>query len=110
MTPVPNIDVPRPASSLAYSEETGRLYLSGSQSGPRTLFDSIDATSFEMFPTIGIDDYTPGGLAAIPVPEPHPLILQMVGGLAVAGLARRRRLRRTRVGVDSVERARASAR
>jgi DNA-binding beta-propeller fold protein YncE len=101
--------IPRPASSLAYSEETGRLYASGSQSGPRSLFDSIDATGFERFPTIGIDDYTPGGLAAIPVPEPHPLILQLVGGLAVAGLARRRRLRRAHVGVDSVERAQASA-
>ena len=98
--------VPRPASSLAYSEETGRLYLSGSQSGPRSLFDSIDATTFETFPTIGIDDYTPGGLAAIPVPEPHPLILQLVGGLAVAGLARRRRLRERARGVDSVERHR----
>jgi len=88
--------VPRPASSLAYSEETGRLYVSGSQAGPRSLFDSIDATSFETFPTIGIDDYTPGGLAAIPIPEPHPLILQLAGGLAVAGLARCRRLGRVR--------------
>ena len=95
-TLVPGVSIPRPASSLAYSEETGRLYVSGSQAGPRSLFDSIDATSFETFPTIGIDDYTPGGLAAIPVPEPHPLILQLVGGLAVAGLARRRRLGRVR--------------
>jgi hypothetical protein len=93
-TPVSSVDVPRRASSLAYSEETGRLYLSGSESGLRTLFDSIDATTFERFQTIGIDDYTPGGLAAIPVPEPHLLILQMVGGLVVAGLARRRGLRR----------------
>jgi len=93
---VPGVSVPRPASSLAYSEETGRLYSSGSQSGSRSLFDSIDATTFVTFPTIGIGDYTPGGLAAIPVPEPHPLILQMVGGLAVAGLTRCRRLRRTR--------------
>ena len=96
-TQVPDIAA-RSNSSLAYSEETGRLYLSGSQSGPRTLFDSIDATTFEVFSPIGIDDYTPGGLAAIPVPvpEPHPLIFQVVGGLSVAGLARRRRLRRTR--------------
>jgi hypothetical protein len=92
-TQVLGVGVPRSGSSLAYSEETGRLYLSGSQSGPRTLFDSIDATTFETFPSIGTDDFTPGGLAAIPVPEPHPLFLQMVGGLAVAGLARRRRLR-----------------
>jgi hypothetical protein len=95
-TQVPGISVPRPASSLAYSESTGRLYVSGSQAGPRTLFDSIDATTFESFPTIGVDDYTPGGLAAIPVPEPSPLILQAIGGLSVAGLAHRRRLRKTR--------------
>ncbi len=57
---------------------------------------AIDATTFKVFQGIGIDDYTPGGLAAIPVPEPHPLILQMVGGLVVVGLARRRRLKRTR--------------
>jgi len=95
-TRVVGAGVPRRTSSLAYSEETGRLYLSGSQTGPRTLFDSIDATTFESFPTIGIDDYTPGGLAAIPLPEPHPWTLQMAGGLAVAGLARLRRLRRRR--------------
>jgi hypothetical protein len=93
---LPPARIPRPASSLAYSEETGRLYVSGSQAGPRSLFDSIDATSLAKFPTIGIDDYTPGGLAAIPVPEPHPLIFQLAGGLVVAGLARRRRLGRMR--------------
>jgi hypothetical protein len=96
MTAVPGGGIPRAASSLAYSEETGRLYLSGSQIGPRSLFDSIDATSFETFPTVGIDDYTPGGLAAIPVPEPHPWVLQLAGGLAVAGLARRRGFSATR--------------
>jgi hypothetical protein len=70
--------------------------LSGSQSGLRSPFDSINAASFETLPVIGIDDDTPGGLAAIPVPGPHRLILQLVGGLAVAGLARCRRLSRTR--------------
>jgi len=91
---VPGVNLPRRASSLAFSEVTGRLYLSGSQTGPRTLFDSIDATSFESFPTIGIDDYTPGGLAAIPLPEPDPLLVQATGGLLVVGLARLRRVRK----------------
>jgi hypothetical protein len=36
--------------------------------------------------------------AATPVPEPHPLFLQTLGGLVVAGLARSRRLGRTRRG------------
>jgi hypothetical protein len=102
-TEVTGFSVPRRYSSLAYSEETGRLYISGSQTGPRTLFDSIDATTFEAFPVIGIDDYTPGGLAALPVPEPHRWILQMAGGLAVAGLARRRRIRRLRVSGSAHE-------
>ncbi len=91
-----DMSLARSYSSLAYSAETGRLYLSGSQSGPRTLFNSIDATTFETFPPIGIDDYTPGGLAAIPRPEPNLWILQTVGGLGVAGLALRRRPRKTR--------------
>jgi hypothetical protein len=60
MTGVAGAGVARRTSSLAYTEETGRLYISGSQLGPLTLFDSIDATTFESFPTIGIDDYTPG--------------------------------------------------
>ncbi len=95
-TPVPGVSVPRPASSLAYSDATGRLYVSGSQSGPRSLFDSIDATTFETYPSIGIDDYTPGGLAAIPLPEPHPLCPQAIGALGVALLARARGLTRRR--------------
>ena len=88
---VTGISVQRPYSSLAYSEETGRLYLMGSQSGPRSLFNSIDPTTFETFPAIGIDDYTPGGLAVIPVPEPDSLISNAIGGLLVVGLACRRR-------------------
>ena len=44
-TQVPGISLARRASSLTFSEVTGRLYLSGSQSGPRTLFDSIDPTT-----------------------------------------------------------------
>ncbi|MBW2716183.1 MAG: hypothetical protein JRD03_08905, partial [Deltaproteobacteria bacterium] len=94
---VTGISVPRPYSSLAYSEETGRLYLTGSQSGPRSLFNSIDPNTFETFPPIGIDDYTPGGLAVIPLPEPDSWVLNAIGGLAVAGLARRRRSGKTLV-------------
>jgi DNA-binding beta-propeller fold protein YncE len=94
---VTGISVQRPYSSLAYSEETGRLYLMGSQAGPRSLFNSIDPNTFETFPPIGIDDYTPGGLAVIPLPEPDSLISNAIGGLLVAGLARRRRSGKTLV-------------
>jgi DNA-binding beta-propeller fold protein YncE len=96
MSSVPGLSVARRVSSLAFSEETGRLYLVGSQTGPRTLYDSIDATTLEALPTIGIDDYTPGGLAAIPVPEPNARLMLSVGALALAALARSRTLTRTR--------------
>jgi hypothetical protein len=96
MSSVPGLSVARRVSSLAFSEETGRLYLVGSQTGPRTLYDSIDATTLEALPTIGIDDYTPGGLAAIPVPEPNARLMLSVGALALAALARFRTLTRKR--------------
>ena len=61
------------------------------------LTDQLFANTFETFPPIGIDDYTPGGLAVIPLPEPDSLISNAIGGLLVAGLARRRRSEKTLV-------------
>jgi hypothetical protein len=54
-------------SSLAYGAATDRLYLIGTQAGGRLFFDSFDAATFAQDETIGIDGFTPGGLAA---PEP----------------------------------------
>ena len=56
----------------------------------------MDSAADLGLPATSASSFAPGGLAAIPVPEPHPLLLQAVGGLAVAALARGRRLRRTR--------------
>jgi hypothetical protein len=58
---------PRIESSLAYDAATDRLYLVGTQSGGRLFYDSFDAETFEHDEAIGIDGFTPGGLAA---PEP----------------------------------------
>lgn len=80
-------------SALAYSPETEQLYLIGWQSGPRLLYDTIDANSLFSPPTIGIDGYTPGGLAAMPLPEPGSGIA-LISGLATLGWLWRRRSRR----------------
>jgi hypothetical protein len=77
-------------SGLAFSPETGALYLTGSQSGPRTLYDAIDATTFATTEKIGVDGYTPGGFAAMPVPEPSAGLMQLAGAITLAALARRR--------------------
>jgi hypothetical protein len=57
-------------SSLAYSPDTDRLYLVGTQVGDVLYYDSFDAETFERDEAIGIDGFTPGGLA---VPEPGAL-------------------------------------
>lgn len=54
-------------SSLAYDAATDRLYLIGTREDDRVYYDSIDAATFEQAEPIGIDGFTPGGLAA---PEP----------------------------------------
>lgn len=90
----------RSVAGLAYSAATRSLHLVGTQAGPATLYDSLDATDFAAgivtkAYTRGIDGFTVGGLAALPVPEPT------LGGLAAAvlwligraGFAPSRRLR-----------------
>ena len=86
--------MPREVSGLDLSRVTGKLYLVGASQG-RTLYDRIDATSLTAEPSIGIDVFTPGGLAAIPVPEPDPRLALGTGAALLAGLARRRRRRVT---------------
>ena len=61
----------RSGSGLAYSADTGMLYLLGSRSalaplGPRTLYDVIDPSTFvTTTETIQVDAFTTGGLAAL---------------------------------------------
>ena len=55
---------------LAYSASSDRLYLLGTQSGPRTELDSFDADTLLKTETLNIDGFTLGGLAAGPNPAP----------------------------------------
>ena len=50
--------------------------------------DVIDTTSFETSEKIGIDGFSPGGLAAIPLPEPTGWILQTTGVMILIALGR----------------------
>jgi hypothetical protein len=87
---VTSVSLPRESSSLAFSRMTGRLYLVGAGSLGRTLYDSIHAATLTADTSIGIDAYTPGGLAAIPVPEPDPRTALVAGAALLAWFGRRR--------------------
>jgi len=78
--------------ALAYSEATGLTFMIGNQMGPRTLFMVVDgaATPAPFVETpLGLDNFTPGALAAIPIPEARPQALGAVALLVLAGLRRR---------------------
>jgi hypothetical protein len=88
---VESVFLPRESSGLAFSRATGRLYQVGAQSLGRTLYASVDTGSLTATPSIGLDAFTVGGLAAVPVPEPGGLGPLAAGGALLAGLAHRRR-------------------
>jgi hypothetical protein len=91
VTEIAGIDITRIDPSLAYSRDSGRLYQVGGQTSSQILYDTIDATTFETSSRIGLDGFTPGGLAALPAPEPTTSLMLAAGSLLLAGLARRRR-------------------
>ena len=78
----------RYAAGLAYSADTGQLYLVGNQTQGTTLFTVIDGATATAFEPIGIASNTVGGLAALPVPEPGPSG-PLAAGLALAALRSR---------------------
>jgi hypothetical protein len=83
---------PRFRSSLSYDATTDRLYMIGTQSGGQLFYDSIDAATFEHDESIGIDGFTPGGLA---VPEPSGIAMGL-GALAALSWLRLGNPRRPR--------------
>jgi hypothetical protein len=86
---VTTVSLPREVSALSYSRATGKLYLVGATQG-QTRYDRIDTATLIAEPGVGIDTFTPGGLAAVPVPEPDPRLALAAGAVLLAGLARRR--------------------
>jgi len=54
--------------ALAYSDAAGAVHMISNQPGPRTLHNVIvGGVTVEVSTTFGIDDMSPGGLAAVPV-------------------------------------------
>jgi hypothetical protein len=94
----------RKPSSLTYDPETDTLYRQGTMSS-RTEFDSIDPASGDVEPLIGVDGFTAGGLAVIPVPEPEGWLM-LGSGLALLALLGSRR---GRFGMRTVLRAAAAS-
>ena len=90
-TEVTGIGISREDASLAYSRDSGRLYQVGRQVGSQILYDSIDSTTLTPRSRIGLDGFTVGALAALPVPEPATLLSLPAGLGLIIGLARRRR-------------------
>ena len=102
----------RKPSSLTYDPETDTLYRQGTMSS-RTELDSIDPASGDVEPLIGVDGFTAGGLAVIPVPEPEGWLM-LGSGLALLALLGNRRGRfgmhtALRVTAASAEGARSEA-
>jgi hypothetical protein len=86
----------RSESGIAYSAATNSIYLIGGQSGPRTLYNTLDADALAAGAisssyTRGIDGFTLGGLAATPVPEPTAGVSAFVAGMFIWSLGRLRR-------------------
>jgi hypothetical protein len=79
----------RKPSSLTYDPETDTLYRQGTMSS-RTELDSIEPASGGVEPLIGVDGFTAGGLAVIPVPEPEGWLM-LGSGLALLALLGSRR-------------------
>ena len=84
------VDLTMVRSSLAYSPDSDRFYMLGSQSGPRAQFFSFDADSFAATPEINVYEITGGGLAARPLPEPAAAWVWGLGAVAALGARRRR--------------------
>ena len=86
---VPFDDTFRSPVALAWDDATGLLLREGGDSSGGTEIDII-LPSTGTLATRGVDPFTPGGLAARPVPEPS-VWLGLVSGIGLLwGLARRR--------------------
>jgi hypothetical protein len=92
----PTSTLHRMAPSLAFSRDTQEIYLVGHESGSQFFYERIDANTYARRTRIGPDQYTAGGLSALPLalPEPSPGMALTAGAALLSGLARRRRAHR----------------
>jgi hypothetical protein len=70
-------------SALAFDPISGKLFRTGF--GTRSVFHSLDPSTGEVEFLVGVKSFTPGGLAALPVPEP-PRSSLVVVAVAVVGI------------------------
>ena len=105
MSEVLAVNLPRIDSGLAFSPQTGNLYLVGRSPNGAIVYNSIDATTLGSTPNMGVDPFTIGALAAIPVPEPSPTVF-LPAGIVLLTLLARRRARMNTGRVIGIRRAR----
>lgn len=89
--PKETINLARFPGALGYSAAAERVFMFGNQSGSRTLFTVTDAGAVpapQVSSTLGVDSMTPGGLAAMPIPEPPAGLLGLSALLTLTGLRR----------------------
>ena len=80
----------RTRSSLAFSPDSGRLYLAGTSfGGTRTFVNAIDPVSFASPEAWSVDPLLSEGLAALPLPEPGAPVGLLAGSLLLIGLSGR---------------------
>jgi hypothetical protein len=84
----------RRASALAFEPMTSRVLREGDNGFGQTLYDVIDPATGDSEETIGIDEFTPGGLAVRALPEPGGTFGLIAGAWLLTRLERRRASRR----------------
>jgi hypothetical protein len=83
------VDLVRSDAALAYDAASDRIWVVGTDPADRVSFEAIEAGSFEVALSLGIDGFTPGALAA---PEPPASLLGAASvGLLSASWRRSRR-------------------
>ncbi len=85
-------------SSLTYDEASDRIIRQGSTTSVDSTIDYFDPVSGASEIQRGIDVYTAGGAAALPVPEPRAVLSLLTSAAFVAALARRRRRMKSALG------------
>ncbi len=94
-TQVAGLGLFRDDASLAFSAESGQLYLVGTLfyqnlGVTRTFYDIVDPTTLESREALSLDRFTPAALAAVPEPG---IVTAVTAGLVGLALTARRKIR-----------------